>query len=83
MARKFAKSVADINRQYDRIVSITGGYNSNNSRRIRAERIRDAYERNISNILGRSVLGSYLDAYRKYSRDARQGINSSRGAVSG
>ena len=65
--------MADVNRQYDRIAAMSGGYNSNNRRRMRAEAIRDTYERNISTRLGRSVLGSYLDFNRKYSREARQG----------
>lgn len=65
--------MADVNRQYDRIASMSGGYFSKNSRRMRAQSIRDAYEENISRRLGRNVLSSYLDFNRKYSREARQG----------
>ena len=59
-----------------------GGYNSSNARRIRASKIRDNYENNISKRLGRSVLGSYLDFNRKYSKD-KYASSRARGVVAG
>lgn len=82
MARR-AKSMADVNRQYDRIVSLAGGgYNSANRRRITASNIRDTYESNISKRLGRSVLGSYLDFNRKYSK-SKYASSKAAGVVAG
>ena len=82
MARR-AKSMADVNRQYGRIVALSGGgYNSSNTRRIKASKIRDAYESNISKRLGRSVLGSYLDFHRRYSK-SKYTSSKSAGVVAG